>query len=643
MQPATRQQPADAGMQDRAELQGRLIVEQVTMLCRFAHIPFVGTMFIGGVLCKVLMYSHPVRHVLSWFALLVLFSGVRAWIARAFIRGSRSPRAARRCAAATRVFAAASGFTWGYATVFLVPADPAGQVICLLFYAGAVASGLATLSPISFGYASLLLPFLLPFAISMLLAGGGRVWVSFSAVLYIVMMLFISRTYRRGIREILELRLANEGLAQRLGGERNFIAGINEDLKRQIAERELAETRLIAAKAEAEAASRAKSQFLANMSHEVRTPMNAMLGMTELLIRTPLDARQRHFTQVALESGQSLLHLIDDLLDLSRIEAGKMVLRVTEFSVRGLMQEVLDLMAPQAAMKDLRLAQSIHAAVPDHLRGDANRLRQVLVNLVSNAIKFTEHGSVTVALEIARNAADAPAVSKDVRLRCSVTDTGIGIAEEARPRLFKPFSQADESTTRRFGGSGLGLAICRQVIEAMDGEIGFSSEAGRGATFWFELDLPVPEAARARELGNAAPLASHLSGRVLVVEDNAVNRTLLAEMLTMLGLNVSMAGNGAEALSLLEGQHFDVVFMDWHMPQLDGVEAARRIRAREAAGMRPGAKPLTIIALTASAMPGDSEACLEAGMDGYIAKPFMFDEIIEVLRRTLPQSASRVA
>jgi signal transduction histidine kinase/CheY-like chemotaxis protein len=634
--------PPGADLYESAELNDRLSVEQVKLMCQFAFIPFVGTIFIGGVLCKILLGDNPAVEVFSWFAVLVGLSGVRAWIAHQFLARSRTPTEANRCAMATRIFAAASGFTWSYGAIFLPPGDPAQQIIVLLFYTGAIASGVATLSPIRFGYASLLIPFLVPYAIAKFIQGGPYTAVAYGVLLYILMMLFISKTYRNGIREILQLRLANEGLAQRLGLERNSIAAINEDLKRQIAERQLAEARLIAAKADAEAASRAKSQFLANMSHEVRTPMNAMLGMTELLARTPLDARQRHFAQVALESGQSLLHLIDDLLDLSRIEAGKLMLRASDFSARELMQEVVDLMAPQAAAKGLKLTQAIGPQLPDQLRGDASRLRQVLVNLISNAIKFTECGSIAVALEIV--AASPAGASREVRLKYSVTDTGIGIPADARPRLFKPFSQADESTTRRFGGSGLGLAICREVIEALNGRIGFDSEVGRGSTFWFELDLPVADAARAREAGNVTPaMPSRLSGHVLVVEDNAVNRTLLAEMLTMLGLNVSMAENGVQALAQLERQHFDVVLMDWHMPEVDGVEAARRIRAREAEMARPGFKPLTIIALTASAMPGDSEACLAAGMNDYIAKPFMFDEIVEVLRRSLPQSASRVA
>lgn len=626
------------GHTQSAELSDLLIVEQVKIMCRFALIPFVGTVFIGGVLCKLLLSVHTSTQVLAWFTMLVVFSGARAGIAHRFMAGERTPRAAKFCANATRVLAAASGLTWAYAPVFMLPPEPVHQMIMLLFYSGAIASGVATLSPIRFGYASLLIPFLVPFAIAKFMQGGMYTALAYGVLLYIVMMLSISRTYRNGIREILELRLSNEELARRLGTERNSIAAINEDLKRQIAERQLAETRLMAAKAEAEAASLAKSQFLANISHEVRTPMNAMLGMTELLMRTPLDARQRHFAQVALESGQSLLHLIDDLLDLSRIEAGKLVLRVADFSARELLQEVVDLMTPQAAAKGLKLTQLLGPQLPEQLRGDASRLRQVLVNLISNAIKFTERGSIAVELNLV--AAPAGSAFREVRLRYSVTDTGIGIPEQARRRLFKPFSQADESTTRRFGGSGLGLAICRQVVEAMSGEIGFDSQPGRGSTFWFELNLPIAEAARPREAPPAAapPSASaKMSGRVLIVEDNAVNRTLLAEMLVMLGLNVSMAENGVQALALLERQSFDVVLMDWHMPEIDGVEAARRIRAREAEMARPGLKPLTIIALTASVMPGDSEACLAAGMDGYIAKPFMFDEIVEALRRVLPQ------
>lgn len=614
------------------------------MLCQFAIIPFVGTVCVGGVLCKILMNSHSPREVLSWYAVLVAFSALRAWIARQFMRGPRSVAHAYRCARISCVSAAASGFTWAYAVVFLLPSDTTDLVIVILFYLAAVASGLATLSPIRCGYPSLLLPFLLPFAVAQFVIGGANTAVAYGVLLYVLMLLYISRTYRHGIREMLLLRLANEELAQHLSEERNSIAAINEDLKRQIAERKQVETQLRAAKVEAEAASRAKSQFLANLSHEVRTPMNAVLGMTQLLSRTRLNSRQQHFAQVALESGQALLHLIDDMLDLSRIEAGKLALHAGEFSPRKWVQEVLELMAPQAAMKEVQLTKSIGEDVPDTLCGDEHRLRQVLVNLVSNAIKFTERGSVAVELTVAGNvpAARSDRASTQVKLRCCIRDTGIGIAEEAHSRLFNPFSQADESTTRRFGGSGLGLAISRQVIEAMDGKIGFESNVGEGSLFWFEVTLAAPEVERASETAVATGSAK-LSGRVLVVEDNAVNRSLLAEMLALLGLKVSMAENGAQALALLERQSFDVVFMDWHMPQVDGIEAARRIRAREAESLAKGAKPAVIIALTASAMPGDSESCLAAGMNGYIAKPFMFDEILDVLQRNLPQAASRVA
>ncbi|MGH8176965.1 MAG: ATP-binding protein [Steroidobacter sp.] len=620
----------------------RLIIDQVTMLCRFAAIPLIGTAFIGAVLGWLMLDDYPVAAVAGWYAAILTLSCVRAQAGRRFLkRRQRTVMDARRCARVMLAGAAASGLMWAVATIWLMPQDPTRQMIVGFFFIAAVSSGVGTLSPVRFAYAAMLIPFLAPFAVHQFMLGGDRVVLGAGAALFMIVMLHISRIYRLGVQEIFQLRIANETLATRLSGEKDQIEDTNADLKRQIAERERIETQLIAAKTDAEAANRAKSQFLANMSHEVRTPMNAMLGMTELLMRTPLDVKQRRFAQVAFDSGQRLLRLIDDILDLSRVEAGKLKFGCIEFPPRMVLQEVIELMAPQSAAKGLELRQHVGSDVPHCVRGDPDRLRQVLVNLLSNAIKFTERGAVTVDLCASPEETSDSAVPTAVRLRWTVNDTGVGVPADAQQQLFQPFSQADDSTTRRYGGSGLGLAISRQVIEAMNGRIGFQSQPASGSSFWFELPVEIAEPTLRGKTRDRAPPPTDLTGRVLVVEDHAVNRELLQEMLTMLGLAVRVAENGAQALAFMDREAFDLVLMDWHMPDIDGLEAARRIRAREA--MRPHVIPSRIIALTASAMPGDRETCLASGMDDYIPKPFTHEEIIAALQRWLPAPATRVA
>jgi signal transduction histidine kinase/ActR/RegA family two-component response regulator len=614
-------------------MQDRLMIEQVTLLCRLAIGPLVGTIVMGGLLCWILIESSSSGIVWAWYAAVVGMSAVRAALGRLFLARKRSVANATLTRRAMLVSAAASGGIWGIALIALVPPEPMHQVLATLFFVGALASGLATLSSVRFGYASMLVPFLAPFIVQQFAAGGDHTIVGLGATLFMLMMLYIARTNRLRMEETVRLRLDNEALATRLANDKDLLQSANTELMREVAERKRAESLLLQAKSEAEAANRAKSQFLANISHEVRTPMNAMIGMTELLTRTQLDAKQRRFAQLALESGQRLLHLINDILDLSRIEAGKLKLAQLEFAPRELVQEVIDLMSAQNTDKDLQLSCVIDDAVPEGLRGDADRLRQVLVNLLSNAIKFTARGLVKVTVALVPDDATRGRVGDSVRVRCTVEDTGIGVAPEARSRLFQPFSQGDDSTTRRFGGSGLGLAICRQVVEAMSGRIGFASELGRGSSFWFEVLLERVQSMQRSER-EALPAIGRVVGRVLVVEDNAVNRTLLTEMLTMLGIAVSAVENGVQALALIERQSFDLVLMDWHMPQMDGVEATRRIRSRETA-LRI-THPVCVVALTASAMPGDRDHCLEAGMDDYIAKPFTFDEVVAVLTRHLP-------
>jgi signal transduction histidine kinase/DNA-binding NarL/FixJ family response regulator len=379
---------------------------------------------------------------------------------------------------------------------------------------------------------------------------------------------------------------------------------------------------LEAARASAEEANRAKSAFLANMSHEIRTPMNGVLGMTELLLHTPLTARQRDLAAAAYGSGEAMLQLINDILDVSKIEAGKVELESIDFDLHALISDEISMFRASAQRKGVRLTHRVADAVPRAVRGDPMRLRQVLTNLVGNAVKFTDRGEVSLRVD---------SLEEDVhghRLRFVVQDSGIGIAAHGVARLFQPFSQADGSMTRRFGGTGLGLAITHELIQLMGGVIGVQSDLGRGSTFTVELSLlpaqgqlPAPSAQVASE--PARPLDG---GRVLLAEDNPVNREVAMAMLESLGLQVACAADGAEAVRQAETEPFDLILMDCQMPEMDGFEATRRIRAN-------GLRETPIVALTANAMSGDREHCIEAGMNDYLSKPFTRDALQRTMRR----------
>jgi len=579
-----------------------------------------------AVMLAVFLWSKQSHDVISiWLGVMVLLSVLRSFASMSLSRRADNEIDNKSFYRLYLLAILMTGAGWGATGYFMFTDDPVQQVVIGFIVAGMSSGGASVMSPILRLYILYLILVVSPLMVSLYIEGGDYGALSFVIMGYVIVMIAIGRRINKRILDSLELRFHNESLIKFMSKAKNETEDLNEELADEIEQRKRVEKELKSAKEVAEAASKTKSEFLANMSHEIRTPMNGILGTLQLLQGSELTESQGEYVGIAYSSGEALLSLLNDILDFSKIEAGKLELEYIPFNLVSLVRELTVLLSQRASERKVVLLSDLDEEIPPVIKGDSVRIRQILANLLTNAIKFTENGNVTIKASVLEK------TKKVARLKIEVIDSGIGISEEAQRKLFNSFTQADGSTTRKYGGTGLGLAIVRQLVTLMRGRLGVNSEEGKGACFWIEISFEIPdeEIVPSQAEKQTVELADVLEGHVLLVEDNPINQMIAKKMLEKIGLSYELVVNGEEAVARIKQPHeFNAVLMDCQMPVMDGYEATHAIRDLE---QENTLERMPVIAMTANAMEGDKDKCIRAGMDDYVAKPVKQDALKQVL------------